>query len=318
MAGDSTDVKVVGVDWGTTNRRAYVLDSAGECVRRHEDNQGTLASAGQFLPSLLALLEQLQAPGTVPVILSGMVGSAQGWQQAPYLDCSVPLAELPQTTVPVAEAPPGRNWRIVPGYCCRGGQGTGPVDVMRGEETQLLGAIALGHGDGWIVLPGTHCKWVQLRQGKVSRLATYMTGELFAMLAAGGTLAPLMAAGPDGEPVALAHGVALARRMDPLSHALFGIRAAVVAGVMPATQARSCVSGLLVGSEFAAALQQAGKEGDAAGAGAIRLVASDALSGVYAAVAGLFNVRATLLDPDTVYCAALAKFVETPNESFVI
>lgn len=310
MPNDSGTARLVGVDWGTTNRRAYVLDATGDCVRRHEDSHGTLASAGQFLPSLQALLEELEAPPATPVVLSGMVGSAQGWQQVPYLDCAVPLAQLPQSAVAAKEAPPGCDWRIVPGYCCRNGQSGGGIDVMRGEETQLLGAIAMGHGDGWIVLPGTHCKWVQIRQGRIVRLATYMTGELFAMLAASGTLAPLMAAGPDSDPVALAHGVAIARRMGPLSHALFGVRAAVVAGAMPATQARSCVSGLLIGTEFAAALQHAGKDAEAS-ANAIRLVASSALSDVYAAVADLFNVRATLLDPDMVYCAALARFLET-------
>lgn len=305
MRGDNANARLVGIDWGTTNRRAYVLDGAGECLRRHEDSQGTLASSGQFKASLLALLHELGMPPATPVLMSGMVGSAQGWQQVPYLDCSVALAKLPEAAVPVRDADPGCDWRIVPGYCCV----NGGVDVMRGEETQLLGAIAMGHADGWMVLPGTHCKWVQLRQGRILRLSTYMTGELFAMLGASGTLAPLMAAGPDGDPTALAHGVMLARKLAPLSHSLFSIRAAVVAGKMPATQARSAISGLLIGTEFAAALHHAGTDIDA-NAGAIRLLASSSLSGLYAAVATMFNVRATLLDPDTVYCAALAQFTE--------
>lgn len=307
MRGDGTTARLVGIDWGTTNRRAYVIDGAGECVQRHEDGQGILACAGQFQSSLLALLETLAVPDAVPVLMSGMVGSAQGWQEAPYLDCGVPLGELPRSAVKVRDAPAGRDWRIVPGYCCR----NGGIDVMRGEETQLLGAVAMGHADGWIVVPGTHCKWVQLRQGRVVRLATYMTGELFATLAASGTLAPLMAAGPDGVAMALAQGVLMARRMEPLSHALFGIRAAVVTGTMPATQARSCVSGLLIGAEFAAALQHAAADGDH-GPGAIRLVASSALGHLYASVADMFKVRATLLDPDMVYCAALAEFMRRP------
>jgi 2-dehydro-3-deoxygalactonokinase len=309
MRGDSANARLVGIDWGTTNRRAYVLDSTGECLRRHEDASGTLACSGQFMPSLQDLLEQLQVPPMTPVLMSGMVGSAQGWQQVPYLDCAVPLARLPQAAVPVRDAAPGCNWRIVPGYRCGNGQ-PGGVDVMRGEETQLLGALALGHTDGWMVLPGTHCKWVLLRQGRIVRLCTYMTGELFAMLAAAGTLAPLMALGPDGDPAALAQGAAMARRLAPLSHSLFSIRAAAMAGTMPATQVRSCVSGLLVGTEFAAAQQHARTDTEA-GAAAIRLVASSSLSGVYATVADLFNVRATLLDPDTVYCAALAQFMGT-------
>ena len=92
MRGDSANARLVGVDWGTTNRRAYVLDGTGECLRRHEDGNGILASSGQFKPSLLALLEELDVPPTTPVLMSGMVGSAQGWQQVPYLDCAVPRA----------------------------------------------------------------------------------------------------------------------------------------------------------------------------------------------------------------------------------
>jgi 2-dehydro-3-deoxygalactonokinase len=121
--------------------------------------------------------------------MSGMVGSASGWQEVDYLDASVPLEQLPQHLAAVTDPAWAGRCHIVPGYVYRNGAA---ADVMRGEETQLLGAVALGHRDGWLVLPGTHSKWVLLRDGVIQSFATYMTGELFAMLSKGGTLSAMM------------------------------------------------------------------------------------------------------------------------------
>jgi 2-dehydro-3-deoxygalactonokinase len=190
----------------------------------------------------------------------------------------------------------------VPGYCYRGEDGD--VDVMRGEETQLLGAQALGQGDGWVVLPGTHSKWVLLRDGATERFFTFMTGELFAALAAGGTLAPLIAAGDAAGRVddgAFAAGVAAARLRAPLSNALFGVRARVVAGVMPAAQARDFVSGLLIGAEFIAA-----RELNAPAS--LTLLGSPALTVRYASAAALFGMAVETSDAESLYTSALSCF----------
>ena len=291
---------LLGIDWGTSNRRAYLLGADGACLRRHEDDQGMLAVGGNFAGSLAALRARLDVDAAVPVVMSGMVGSASGWQEAPYLDLGVPLTDLPARLVPV-EGHAGCF--IVPGYCAR----EGDIDVMRGEETQLLGALGLaGVGsvdsvDGALVLPGTHSKWVTLRGARVARLATYMTGELFAMLAAGGTLAALMAPGTHNEgddDSAFKAGLAEARRQQPLTHALFGVRARVVSGAMPAAQARSFVSGLLIGAEFAAEAT-----------GAITIIGSPALGARYAGAAAQFSLAARVLDPDQVYLTALSHFI---------
>ena len=165
---------------------------------------------------------------------------------------------------------------------------------MRGEETQLLGA---GVRDGWVVLPGTHSKWVRLRAGRIERLSTFMTGELFALLGMHGTLRTLMAeeGADDG---AFVDGLQAARRRVPLTHSLFGARAQVVTGRMPATRVRAYVSGLLIGTEFVAA-------GDHGDAGTVHLVASHALAGRYGAAAREFGCQAVTLDPDRVFLAAL-------------
>ncbi|WP_342118571.1 2-dehydro-3-deoxygalactonokinase [Pseudoduganella sp. OTU4001] len=285
-----TPKQILGIDWGTSNRRAYLIDANGACTLRHSDDQGMLAVRPHFAQSIEDLLAAMGLPSDTPVIASGMVGSAQGWHEVPYLDASVPLRKLPQHLLRVA---PDRF--IVPGYCQRGED----IDVMRGEETQLLGALALGHADGWVVLPGTHSKWVLLRDGVIQQIRTFMTGELYATLGAHGTLAPLMG-GPESE-AAFAEGMQAARRRAPLSNALFRVRARVVAGAMPAADARSFLSGLLIGTEFVAA-QDASDT--------IISIASPALQQLYATAAAQFGLQLDGLDPDRVYCAALARFFD--------
>jgi 2-dehydro-3-deoxygalactonokinase len=303
--------RLVGIDWGTSNRRAYLVDAGGHCLATHEDDQGMLAARGRFAESLAELLATLHATAgvgpQVPVVMSGMVGSAQGWREVAYLDLDIPLGDLPRHLVRIEGHGLGRECFIVPGYCQSQGQGRGGIDVMRGEETQLLGALSLGHRDGWVVLPGTHSKWVHLRDGAIERIATYMTGELFATLAAHGTLAALML---DDDESAFDAGLAEARLGAPLTNSLFRARARVVAGAMPAAQTRGFVSGLLIGTEFAAAFDAAALAGGRAPA-AITLVCSDALRPRYARAAAAFGVDANhlhQLDPQRVYCAALSQF----------
>lgn len=287
--------KLLGIDWGTSNRRAYLVDADGRCVAAHSDGQGMLAARGRFAESLTALLDAMHVAPATPVIMSGMVGSAQGWREVAYLDPALPLNDLARHLAPLEV--PGRTGlnAIVPGYCQRGDQ----VDVMRGEETQLLGALALGHDDGWVVLPGTHSKWVRLQGGRIVHWTTYMTGELFALLRRDGTLAPLLGA-PDArdDDAAFVQGLELARRASPLSHALFEVRARVVSGALDASRARSLASGLLIGTEFVANFAAE------AGAG-LTLIGSAALAGRYAMAARHFGRGVSVLDPDRVYCAAL-------------
>lgn len=287
---------LLGIDWGTSNRRAYVVDDGGNCLLQHEDAQGALAARGRFADALHGLQAELGVDAQVPVVMSGMVGSALGWQEVAYLDHGVALARLPETLVPVTGAP---GCFIVPGYCYRE---HGSVDVMRGEESQLLGALALGHGDGLYVLPGTHSKWVELAGGAIQRLTTYITGELFAMLRAGGTLAALM--GDSDDVQALQAGAERAQRGDALSHALFEARARVVAGDAAAASTRSYVSGLLIGTEFSARREDGGQMP------LLRLIAARGLEAPYLEVARLLGCPVQLIDPDRAYCAALACFAK--------
>lgn len=291
---------LLGIDWGTSNRRAYVLGAGGTCLRKHEDAQGALAAQGHFAESLQALRQQLELDSLVPVVMSGMVGSAQGWQEVAYLDSSVPLGRLPETLVPVTGA---AGCFIVPGYCYRE---HGNIDVMRGEETQLLGAHLLKHGDGCYVLPGTHSKWVELAGDSIVRLTTFITGELYASLRSSGTLAALMAEG-QADADALRAGANRAQSAEALSHTLFEARARVVAGGASAGETRSYVSGLLIGTEFAARREEASAGGSMP---VLHLIASHELTAPYREVAQMLGYTTELIDPDQAYCAALARFME--------
>jgi 2-dehydro-3-deoxygalactonokinase len=284
---------LIGIDWGTTHRRAYLLDGQGALSAELGDDQGMLASQGRFPEALASLLAPW--PQGLPVLMSGMVGAATGWQEAPYLDAATPLTALAQQLVPLRGATGGRRCAIVPGYRWRGAQGE--VDVMRGEETQLLGALALGHGDGWYVLPGTHSKWVRVVKGAVSVLRTYMTGELFGLLGQHGTLAGMV--GGVELPSAFREGLGAAAG-GALSHTLFGCRARVVAGDMPAANARSYLSGVLIGAEWHDAIGHAGSP-----PAQVTLIAAEHLAEGYKTAALHHGCAVCVLDPREVYLAAL-------------
>jgi len=293
--------RFIGIDWGTTHRRATLLDAQGQVLAQRSDADGTLACAGRFQASLAALLQGwTDVDASVPVVMSGMVGSAIGWQEVPYLDAATPLTQLGRHLAPVRDAPQGRRCFIVPG--CRWRDADGDVDVMRGEEVQLLGALQLlgpGAADGLYVLPGTHSKWVELRDGCVRWLRTYMTGELYALLREKGTLAAMMQAGEaDADRQMFAQGVADVGEFA-LSHSLFGARARVVTGALPAAAASAYVSGLLIGAEWKDLARLTERP-----AAPIRLIGDPRLAAHHAACAYQLGEAADVLDVQAVQLAA--------------
>lgn len=317
-------IDLVGIDWGTTHRRAYGLDASGQCVAERADDQGALACKGRFPAALQALLNDMGArPRTV--ILSGMVGSALGWQAVPYVDGGVALPALAQhvrvldraalagglganANANPSTAPAGAacTVAIVPGYCVR--SAAGQPDVMRGEETQLLGAYCLGHSDGWFVLPGTHSKWVELRAGRVVQLRTYMTGELFELLGRHGTLSAAagasVATDTAWDATAFAQGVLAAQGGGALSHQLFGCRARVVSGDMAPGSSRAYLSGLLIGAELYDVVRD-GTPGSGGGGASLRLIGSPLLAAHYQAAAALLGLQFELIDARAAFVAAL-------------
>ena len=232
---------LIAVDWGTSRLRAYLLGPDGAVARRRESDAGIFALGGAGFDAALAPLLDGWPPDA-PMLLCGMIGSRQGVLEVPYLPCPADPAALARALAPVAIA--GRTGRIVPGLSCT------PPDVLRGEETLILGA---GITEGFACLPGTHSKWVRLAGGVVRDFRTFLTGELFAAVAGHTIVGRLMEAhDPPGWEEFFDRGIAAARAPGAaLGAQLFQGRAAVLLGRLPAAGLRPFISGLLIGNEIA-------------------------------------------------------------------
>ena len=230
----------IAVDWGTTNRRAYLLDASGSCTREFEDDAGVLSvPAGGFPAAVAEIRDKL---GDKPLLLAGMIGSNRGWVEAPYVACPGGLEEI----VAGLKRPSDRE-AIVPGMSFVGG---GHADVMRGEEVQLLGAAAAGliERTSLICHPGTHNKWALVRDGRVERFRTVMTGELFSLLQKHSILSDLLAREVEvGD--AFRAGVRQGFHNASLPAELFSVRARVLLGEARPEDAAAFTSGLLIGTD---------------------------------------------------------------------
>lgn len=238
---------LLACDWGTTHLRAWTLDGEGAVV------------AGQTFPLGVSRLEKgeaarrftaevrlaLDAEG-LPAVLCGMIGSSLGWATAPYVPCPADLASLAGRLLAVEP-----RTRIVPGLI---GPGlTDASDVMRGEETQVLGWVSQApersRGRYLICHPGTHAKWVLLEDGAIVRFVTVMTGELFAVLSRHSVL---KGEDPVTDEAAFDVGARAAGDGDALAARLFSARARVVGDGAPPSTTSAYLSGLLIGAETAA------------------------------------------------------------------
>lgn len=236
----------IAVDWGTTNRRAYRLGAGGKCEDEFEDSKGVLSVPKDGFPAAVA--EIRERLGDKPLLLAGMVGSNKGWIEAPYVPCPAGIDDLVQKLVR-----PGEREAIVPGVSYLG---QGRADVMRGEEVQLLGAVAAGFvdSDGLVCHPGTHNKWTVLHQQRIQSFRTVMTGELFSLLKEHSILADLLKGPVKDNDVfrAAAHHAVF---NEALPAELFSIRASVLLGQMKREDAASYASGLLIGTDVRIGLE---------------------------------------------------------------
>ncbi|MGN6270287.1 MAG: 2-dehydro-3-deoxygalactonokinase [Sphingomonas sp.] len=232
--------ELLAVDWGTTNRRVYALDAEGGVLATERDDRGILAiERGGFAAEAAAIRERF---GDLPMLCAGMVGSIGGWTEAAYRPCPAGLDDLAAALTWVE---PGRT-AIVPGVSFAG---DGRADVMRGEEVQLLGAVAAGMAppDALLCQPGTHCKWATMAAGRIVSFRTTMTGELFAQLKARSLLADFMN-GEVADGAAFRNGLAASANRTLLGD-LFGARASVLTGRRDRADVAAYVSGLLIGSD---------------------------------------------------------------------
>jgi 2-dehydro-3-deoxygalactonokinase len=292
------DARLIALDWGTSSLRAYRLGAAGQVLEVRHRPWGILHLPEEGEHGFAAALQHIAgdwlaaAPG-LPVIAAGMVGSAQGWREAPY--AGVPAdAQALATRLLRFEALPGVLLHLVPGVRLGGAR----PDVMRGEETQIVGLLARQPplaDDTRLVLPGTHSKWVRIDGGRIADFHTYLTGELFALLRAHSILGrpAREAGGGEASDAAFDAGVAAVRDggAGGATALLFTVRTRVLAGLLPAAHSLDYLSGLLVGDELRCALP--GSEG-----APLWLVGDAALVARYRRALALSGREATVADGD--------------------
>jgi len=261
---------LIAIDWGTSSLRAALLDERGNVIEEHSLPRGILTvAAGEFPRVFEAATAPWPQRADTLCLLSGMVGSRQGWMEAPYCACPAGFAEIAARLVWVAR---GRV-AIVPGLCC---ERQGVPDVMRGEEVQVFGALALlGLQSALLVLPGTHSKWVRVAGGRIEDFSTFMTGEFYALLRQHSILArTLPDADGDLDPQAFEQGLGHSLQAGNLLNAAFSLRTLSLFDRLPAHAAPSYLSGLVIGEELRS--QELGRN-----TGLVVIVGSQALTQRY-------------------------------------
>ncbi|MGJ4995283.1 2-dehydro-3-deoxygalactonokinase [Bradyrhizobium sp. HKCCYLS3077] len=271
-SADTSHAAFVAVDWGTSSFRAWLMAADGTELAETRGSEGMLhcATSG-FAPVLHHHLHKLGAPGDLPVLICGMAGARQGWVEAPYLHTPTRLDALHDGAVSVNT---DGDVRILPGLAqARADR----PDVMRGEETQLLGVTEPAFS-GLVCIPGTHSKWIRIEAGAVVEFATYMTGELFAVISQHSILMHAVEPGgsqaEDGAPFRAGLATALAAP-TALTGALFRLRAAQLLGFEQRPDGAARLSGLLIGHEIADARAQFGADRP------LRLIGSGRLGALY-------------------------------------
>jgi len=242
-------IEWIAVDWGTSRMRLWALNAQGEIVESAASDFGMAkVSQGQFERTLLQLIDPWLAGNTdlIPVIACGMVGARQGWQEVPYesVPCTPSIRFSKVETLS----------QLVDVRICWGLKQQVPADVMRGEETQIAGLLHHRTDyDGVVCLPGTHCKWARLKQGLVAEFQSYMTGELYELLAKSSVLRFSIV--DDDWQIEVFEEAVRTALDDPASITgrLFGLRAGALVGKACGHGNAARLSGYLIGLELASA-----------------------------------------------------------------
>ncbi|WP_425502772.1 2-dehydro-3-deoxygalactonokinase [Rubricella aquisinus] len=284
----------IAVDWGTSNLRVWAMQGRDVLAARSSDAGMNTLEPGGFEPALLALIDSWLGDGATPVIACGMVGSRQGWGEAPYLDVPTVPTGSP-ARMPVRDA--RITVSVLPGI-----KQADPADVMRGEETQIAGLIAEEpRFDGVVCLPGTHTKWVRISAEEVCHFRTAMTGEMHSLLSKQSVLRHSITADWDDQTFLDAVDEVMSRP-ERIASSLFSIRAAGLVGRECASPAAR-LSGILIGAELAAMKPYwLGQD--------VALIGSDKLCALYAQALRLTGLEARILDATRMTLAGLAAAYE--------
>ncbi|EPN9384443.1 2-dehydro-3-deoxygalactonokinase [Cronobacter malonaticus] len=278
--------RYIAIDWGSTNLRAWLYQDE-QCLESRQSEAGVTRLNGRTPEAVLAQVTEGWRDDATPVVMAGMVGSNAGWKIAPYLPCPARFADIGSQLTTVAE-----RVFIIPGLCVSRDDNR---NVMRGEETQLLGARELAPAPLYI-MPGTHCKWVQADAQQVNDFRTVMTGELHHLL----LTHSLIGAGlPEQQQSADAFNAGLEQGAEtdaPLTR-LFEVRAAHVLGSLARKHVAEFLSGLLIGNEVASQLRHWQPDSKQP----LTLVASPSLASRYQRALSLLGYTAQALEGDRAF-----------------
>ena len=279
----------IAVDWGTTNRRAFLIEN-GDVVRTERDDRGVSVLKSSEYPAEVAGIRSRL--GDLPMLLAGMVGSTIGWHVAPYVPVVAGIEKLVSGLLRVDS-----RTVIIPGVSLVDGR---RADVMRGEEVQLLGAVAAGFAPLYALLaqPGTHCKWATLREGCIADFTTAMTGEMFALLQKHSILGVQLTHLVETNSAFL-EGVEDAARGTLLTD-LFQVRAATLMGLRPEVDAASYCSGLLIGTDVTAQMASSDHT-------SVYLLADPPLSLLYSAAIKARGGSAHIVDSHAAFVAGIVE-----------
>lgn len=283
----------IAVDWGTTNRRAYLVENGGRCGDEFEDGRGILSlERTEFKAAVAEIRQRL---GDRPMLLAGMVGSNRGWMEAPYVSCPAGLGDLAAKLVW-----PASDSAIVPGVCLTGERS----DVMRGEEVQVLGAVGSGAvpDDCLVCHPGTHNKWIRVSAGKIDSFRTVMTGELFNLLKDRSILSEILG-GSAGTGEAFCEGVKKGLAGSGLTAELFEARARFLLGRLGKADGASFVSGLLIGEDVRVGISENRDS-------RVILMGRPELTSLYATALAECGREATQIDGEGAFIAGACRIVE--------
>jgi 2-dehydro-3-deoxygalactonokinase len=301
---DTGHPALLALDWGTTSLRAYLYDANARVLATRASTAGIMnlprsAQEGGFDAAFDAVCGEWlkQTPG-LPVIAAGMVGSAQGWLEAPYVDAPANADALVAGIVRVRAAC-GATLHIVPGVLQRGEL----PNVMRGEETQIFGALSEDSDSAdsgkraLIGLPGTHAKWAVVQAGRIERFHTFMTGEVFAALREHTILGRTMVTPDRPDTEAFLRGVSIARekgQAGPLA-TVFSARTLGLTGQLPPDAQPDYLSGLLIGHELSGLDAVLTQQQTSLAAQSLRLIGNEALCERYRLALAQFGCTQTRL-----------------------
>ncbi len=238
---------LIGIDWGTSSLRAFLIGADGEVLDQVSKSEGIMhVKDGDFEGTFRNLIEPWVKAHALPVIASGMITSRNGWVETPYLSLPSGAQDLADALV-THQTSNGMTVTFVTGMTTDHGY---VPDVMRGEETQIIGATALGMPDGVFVLPGTHSKWITVQNSLIDDYATFMTGDVFGALRQHTILGALIEEGPFNQQAFEMGCVAGLAEGSNLLHDLFGVRTLPLFGKIAGTMVADYLSGLLIGAEI--------------------------------------------------------------------